>query len=358
MSRSPKPLTSHEVQRWTRVGTLAAFSLLLSYAETFVSIPIPGVKLGLANVAVLAELACGDATGATCIALIKVLASGLLFGSPLTMAYSAVGTALALAGMIPLSRLRTMRLWMVSVVGALLHEVGQLAVAQLVLRTAAVWYTLPVLMVAGCVTGALCGWLATGLCDALPAEEEFACSIDSARIESRAPDGRTVALCVALIVFCVVVLHVQSLPVLACCAGLALVWCLATGTRPPTILRSAIPIASIAGMTYVLQLVSGSANAGVEAGRAGLSLASLVWASRAFAMCINPHDLTGTMAWTLQPLTRRGVRTEGFLWAFDVALRLVPTLSTILSDERINPRGLRRQLPALVRDVCLRAAQL
>ena len=86
-------LTPQEEERWSRVGALAALAMVLGYLETFVPIPIPGVKLGLANVAVLLALAQGDVWGACWIAAVKVLAAGLLLGSPITMAYSAVGTA-------------------------------------------------------------------------------------------------------------------------------------------------------------------------------------------------------------------------------------------------------------------------
>ena len=106
-------LTLSESERWTRIGALSALAMLLGYLETFVPIPIPGVKLGLANVAVLIALAEGDVWGACWVGVVKVLAAGLLFGSPVTMAYSAAGTLLSLLVMAPLSRLRTMSMWMV-----------------------------------------------------------------------------------------------------------------------------------------------------------------------------------------------------------------------------------------------------
>ena len=146
-----------------RIGVLSALALLLSYAETFVPIPIPGVKLGLANVPVLMALSESDARGAASIAAIKVLAQGFLFGSPLTLAYSLAGTTLSLLLMVPLSRLRTMRLWMCSIAGAVAHEMGQLAVAALVLKTPAVLYLTPVLSVAGIACGAISGVLASRL---------------------------------------------------------------------------------------------------------------------------------------------------------------------------------------------------
>lgn len=356
-----------DAARWTRVGTLAAFALLLGYVETFVPIPIPGVKLGLANVAVLAELGLGDISGAACIACIKVLASGFLFGSPLTMAYSAAGTALAFAGMAPLSRLRTMRLWMLSIVGAILHEIGQLVVAQAILQTNAVWYTLPILMTAGCITGTLCGFLAESLRDSLPTEEEFlSVEVNVARLEPRTPRHRTLILFVCLLTFAIVVLHLTSLTALAACTLLALIPCLISGASIRSILRILPLLASVFLLTFALQFFAISADVSFamqEAGRSTLRLASLALSSEAFAKLMDTNELTGTLAWLLLPLSRIGARTQGFVLAFDVAIRLVPVLSETVQKERLGLgrlglRTLRQRLPNLVHEVCLRAAQL
>lgn len=348
--------------RWMRVGTLAAIALLLSYVETFLPIPIPGVKLGLANMAVVAELGLQDASGAACIALIKVLASGLLFGSPLTMVYSATGTLLSLAGMIPLSRLRTMRLWMVSVVGATLHVVGQLAVAQALLRTPAVWYMLPALMAAACVTGALCGVLAESLRTALPTEEEFGdARVDVGRLEPRVPQAGTLASFAGLVAFAVLVLHLSDMWALAGCVVVALVACLAARVRPRSIARTIPPMVGVATLTFALQYVAMDADAhaaALETARACACLASLVLSSRAFAALLRPEDLTGNLAWLMRPLRALGMDTRGFLLAFDVAIRLVPLLGDVMQQERIGLRELPRRLPSIVHEVCLRAASL
>ena len=351
-----------DAARWTRVGTLAAFSLLLSYVETFIPIPLPGVKLGLANVAVLAELSLGDITGAASIACIKVLASGFLFGSPLTMAYSAAGTLLGFAGMAPLSRLRTMRLWMVSVVGALLHEIGQLVVAQTVLQTNAVWYTLPALMAAGCITGALCGSLAESLRASLPAQEEFSSAeMDTDRLEPRAPRPQTLVAFACLVTFAIAVLHLSSIPALIVCVAFTLAACLAARMNAHALLRVMPLVASAYVLTLVLHLVATTADvetAALEAFRASARLAGLALSGRAFAATINANDLTGTVAWLVRPLERLGMRTQGFVLAFDVALRLVPVMGEVVQKERLDVRTLRGRLPHLIHEVCLRAARL
>lgn len=157
MAATDTQLSPTEVAHWTRIGALSALAMLLGYLESFLPIPIPGVKLGLANIPILVALAQNDLLGALFVGLVKVGATSLLFGNPVTLAYSLVGTLLAYLVMAPLSRLRTMRLEMVSVMGALAHEAGQLLVAQVLLGTPLVWYSAPVLAVAGCITGVLCG---------------------------------------------------------------------------------------------------------------------------------------------------------------------------------------------------------
>ena len=150
------------VRRWAHVGVLAALALVLSYIETFIPlpVPVPGIKLGLANIAVLVALKVLDVKSAAAVAAVKVLASGFLFGNPVMMLYSAGGTVLAFVAMAALTRIEGLSIVLVAMVGAILHNVGQLAVASLILGTPLVWVTAPVLVIAACITGALSGWAA------------------------------------------------------------------------------------------------------------------------------------------------------------------------------------------------------
>ena len=101
------------------------------------------------------------------IALIKVLAAGFLFGNPVMMLYSLGGTLLAFASMAALSRIHGLSVVLVSIVGAVLHNVGQLGVASVILGTPAVWASLPLLVIAAGVTGALSGVAARYALDSL-----------------------------------------------------------------------------------------------------------------------------------------------------------------------------------------------
>lgn len=148
-----------EARTWARIGVLSALALVFGYIETFIPlpVPVPGIKLGLANVAVLLALETADVKSAALVAAVKVLASGFLFGNPVMMLYSAGGTLLAFVAMAALSRVRGLSLVLVAVVGAIMHNVGQLAVASMLLGTPLVFAWAPVLIVAACVTGALIG---------------------------------------------------------------------------------------------------------------------------------------------------------------------------------------------------------
>lgn len=154
-----RTLSREEARRWARIGVLAALALLLGYIETFIPLPVPmpGVKLGLGNIAVLVALALLDERAAMVVALLKVLAAGFLFGNPLMMAYSLAGTALAFLVMAALMRIRGVSIVLVAMFGAVFHNVGQLFVAQVVLGTSLVWASAPVLVLAACITGALTG---------------------------------------------------------------------------------------------------------------------------------------------------------------------------------------------------------
>lgn len=152
-------MTLEEAKTWARVGVLAALALVLSYIETFIPlpVPVPGVKLGLANVIVLVALVVLDVRSAALVAVVKVLAAGFLFGSPMMIAYSAAGTVLAFGTMALMVRVPGLSMLIVAIAGAILHNVGQLCVAMLVLGTPLVWASAPVLVLAACFTGALSG---------------------------------------------------------------------------------------------------------------------------------------------------------------------------------------------------------
>lgn len=362
--RAHTELTPHEVLRWTRIGMLAALAMLLGYLETFIPIPIPGVKLGLANIAILIALVQEDIGGAFGIAVIKVLAAGLLFGSPVTMAYSAAGTLCAFGLMAPLSRIPGMHVIALSVVGAVAHELGQLFVAMLLLGTPLVWYSAPVLLVAGCVTGALCGLVASSTVTLLQRGEDEATSVqqlwqdDSSLDRADGPSltghgdaahapilsGR-VAL-IGFAAYCVCALRATTARALVACLTVAAIGCAVGRVRSREAMRALRPLLPIVLITLVAQVLSnqhgsalctlGSVCITREALIAGASLLvrllALTLASLAVMRLSSLESLIEAVAWLLAPLKRLGLRVDGFILALQSALRFLPMLAAILGD--------------------------
>ena len=347
-------ITPAEARRWIRIGILAALAMLLGYAETFVPIPIPGVKLGLANIAVLVALDAHDITGAFAISAIKVLSTSLVFGSPLTMAYSATGTLLAFLGMAPLSRLRSMQLPMLSVVGALLHEIGQLVVASTLLGTAIVWYLAPALLVAGCITGAICGFLAKGLASRMPDESTDASNGASLLAQGIGPQTSTTTEGhlsmlppTVLVAYVIAILHVSDFAVLGILCAVGLLTCALAQVKPKDLIRSLRPMVLFAAFTFVVQLISSPNTAVEESLRSLLRLTGVASACTAFMRLVPSRNLTAFVGKLVAPLGRLGIRTQGFLLAFDVAIRLLPTLSHALKPGEFTLRSIPELIPQI-----------
>ena len=334
-------------RRWTHAGTLGALAIVLGYLETFVPIPIPGVKLGLANIAVLIALAQGERRTAVAVAAIKVLASGLLFGNPVTMAYSAAGTALSLAVMLPLSYLRTLHLAMLSTAGAVFHEAGQLLVAQLILGTPYVWYSAPLLLVAGVVTGALCGAVATRTVTLIRAsssgaetgEPQLAATADEYGVVSSA---RSKALVVAFVAFVVVTLRASGIAVAAVLAVVALCACALARVGRSQLLRALRPVLPILVITLVAQLASLPPQEAAKAASVmALRLVAITTAGVFVAVSIPKDEVKDLARWMLSPFEALGASVEGPVLALDVAMRFVPVFAervrARMADEQLRP---------------------
>lgn len=142
-------------------GMLLALALLLSYVETLIpiSLGVPGVKLGLANLVSIVALYSIGVKGTIIISLNRILLVGLTFGNLFSTFYGLGGGALSLLFMTAAKK----RAWFgptgVSIIGGVGHNIGQLAVAALVVENAYVFYYLPFLLAAGSVAGAVIGLL-------------------------------------------------------------------------------------------------------------------------------------------------------------------------------------------------------
>lgn len=140
-------------------GMLIALAFLLSYVETLIpfSIPIPGIKLGLANLVVLVALYSLGVRGAFAISMVRIVLSGLTFSSLFVMLYSLGGGLLSFFVMAAAKRSGCFGITGVSVLGGVAHNLGQLLVAILVVHTPTLLFYVPALLMAGTVAGALIG---------------------------------------------------------------------------------------------------------------------------------------------------------------------------------------------------------
>lgn len=149
-----------KTKKVTVMAMCIALAMILSYLESLIPSPgIPGVKLGLANLAVifaLYKLGWKEAVG---VSLLRVLLVSLLFGHAASLMYSAAGAVLSLLGMILLRRFDKLSCVFVSVSGGVLHNVGQILMAWVLMGSNVVFY-LPVLILSGTVAGVVIGVVA------------------------------------------------------------------------------------------------------------------------------------------------------------------------------------------------------
>ena len=152
-------------------AVLTALALGLSVMENLIpvtaAIPLPGVKLGLANIVTVFALYELGAAPAVCILIARCLLGSLFAGNFSALLYSLLGGVTAMAVMILLKHCRRLSIYGVSIGGAAGHNVGQIAAAIIALGDTAVVGYLPVLLGVALITGTLTGFIAALLFRAL-----------------------------------------------------------------------------------------------------------------------------------------------------------------------------------------------
>lgn len=143
-------------------GLFAALAILMGYVEMLipVPVPIPGVKLGLANVIIIIMMYFMDTKSAFFVSLIRVVLSGLLFAGFAGLLYSLAGAMLSFTVMALLKKTDKFSIVGVSIAGGVFHNVGQIIVAALAVENVKMAYYLPFLLVSGVVTGMVIGIVA------------------------------------------------------------------------------------------------------------------------------------------------------------------------------------------------------
>lgn len=150
------------------VLTAIALTIFMIESQIPAPVPIPGVKLGLANIITLTTMLILGRKEAGAVLTVRVLMGAVFAGSPASLLYSAMGGLFAyivmclLVGVIP-----EKRLWALSALSAVAHNAGQLLACVLVVKTPGVFVYAPALIVSGVITGAFTGWGAIYLVRAL-----------------------------------------------------------------------------------------------------------------------------------------------------------------------------------------------
>ena len=144
------------------LGLSIALAMILSYVESLIPafVAVPGVKVGLPNLVMVFLLYKVGWKETVIVSIIRVILVSMLFGNVQSMIYSIAGATLSLSGMILLKKADWFSYIAVSVIGGVLHNVGQIGAAVLLTQTAQIVYYLPVLLVTGTIAGIVIGFTA------------------------------------------------------------------------------------------------------------------------------------------------------------------------------------------------------
>lgn len=150
-------------QKLAFLGIFSTVAIIFGYVESLIPVfvGIPGIKLGLANLAILFVLHRYTMKEAAAVSIIRILMIGFMFGNLFSILYSMAGAALSMTVMTILLRKTDFSLMGVSVAGGVTHNIGQLIIAMCIVESTSLIFYAPALLVSGVITGLLIGWLTT-----------------------------------------------------------------------------------------------------------------------------------------------------------------------------------------------------
>lgn len=152
------------------LGLVTTLALILSYVESLIPVfvGIPGVKLGLGNLATVFLLYRYTLKDTILVVIVRVFISGFMFGNLMSITFSLAGGLLSVVVMAALKRTQAFSVMGVSIVGGCMHNIGQLIIAAFVVSASALVYYVPALLISGVITGLLIGIGADILIKRLP----------------------------------------------------------------------------------------------------------------------------------------------------------------------------------------------
>lgn len=146
-------------KKLTQLAMLTALALIIFIIELQIPnpFPIPGIKLGLANIITVYALYNYRAGEVMMIVFVRIFLAAVFSGNMMALLYSFAGSVLCLIGMLFIKKIVDKKhIWIASVFGALLHNIGQITVAVTIMGFGVLAY-LPFLLVSGCLAGAFTG---------------------------------------------------------------------------------------------------------------------------------------------------------------------------------------------------------
>ncbi|MEO3945972.1 Gx transporter family protein [Gorillibacterium sp. CAU 1737] len=156
-----------ELKNAAMISILASVAVVLGIVESFIpfAVAVPGAKLGLGNIMVLTCLYYFKGRDAITLILLKTLLTSFILGTFSTFLFSLFGSLASFLVMFALLRVKKglFSLAAISIVGGIAHNLGQLGAAALVLGSTSIFFYLPLLLVAGVVTGFFIGVASTFL---------------------------------------------------------------------------------------------------------------------------------------------------------------------------------------------------
>ena len=159
------------IKKLTLLALFTTASLAVYVIESAIPplVPIPGIKLGLANIVTLVLLRRFSARDALLVLFCRIFLSALLFGQALSLLYSLAGGMASLAVMAGvMALLQKKLLFLTGASGGLAHNLGQLFTACIITATPGVLAYLPFLVLSGIITGIFTGFCAHFLDRYLP----------------------------------------------------------------------------------------------------------------------------------------------------------------------------------------------
>lgn len=148
------------IKRLTQLSLLTATALIIFVIELRIPniIPIPGIKLGLANIITVYCVYHFNAFETALMLTSRIILGALFSGNIFSLVYSTAGAFFCLCGMLVIRRIIPEKyIWLCSVIGAVLHNTGQIIMAVIVTGTFSVLAYYPILLVSGCIAGFFTG---------------------------------------------------------------------------------------------------------------------------------------------------------------------------------------------------------